>query len=304
MFKKILKWLLIVVAAIVVIVALSAWWLISDTKEKFEVTFEVEPRMIPIPDDSASIAKGEKWTKVLCESCHGENLGGHTMFEDPNIGKIDASNLTPGIGGVGAFYTDKDWIRAIKHGVKVNKHGAFVMPSRDFNYMGDNDLGCVIAYLKTLEPIDNETDPPQLTNMTYILAGIGAFGELFDANIIDHNSGSAYVPEAGPTPEYGTYLVNVFGCRTCHGMTLNGGQDPDPNAPPGPNLTKGGRLANWSADDFIATMRTGITPEGKEMDKAMPWKGLGNMDDYELTAVYEHLMSLPALETPEEFKTD
>ena len=36
--------------------------------------------------------------------------------------------------------------------------------------------------------------------------------------------------------------VDTFGCRTCHGPQLAGGKDPDPAAPPGPNLTAGGNL--------------------------------------------------------------
>ena len=305
MFRKFLKWTLLLISVLIILIALTAWWLISDTNKAMEKTYQVEPAMIQIPTDSASLARGAKWTRVLCVSCHGDQLQGKTMFEDPDIGRIDASNLTSGIGGIGREYTDIDWIRAIKHGVKKTGHGAFVMPSKDFSYMGDEDLGCLIGYLKSLPPVDHTTNPPDLTAMAKVLAAMGAFGELFAAEVIDHNQGSAYVPEPGPTVEYGTYLVNVYGCRSCHGMTLNGGKDPNPNAPFGPNITPGGNPGHWSEQDFIHTMRTGITPEGKKLNaEFMPWKGLSAMDEDELLAVYYHLRALPALETPEEFRAD
>ena len=43
------------------------------------------------------------------------------------------------------------------------------------------------------------------------------------------------------------------------------------------NLVKG-----WKLADFIATMRTGIDPNGHTLSEQMPWRPLGRMDDDEL----------------------
>jgi mono/diheme cytochrome c family protein len=298
MLKKILKLTTIVIGVLIIGFVITGWYQVSKVNKTIAKKYDVKPKMIHIPDDSASLAKGEKWTQILCAGCHGDNLAGFTMFEDPAIGQIDGSNLTPGKGGIGTSYTDMDWLRAIKHGVKPDGSAAIVMPSIDYSYMGDEDLGSLIAYLKTLPPIDNEVlNEPKLTTMAKIMASFGAFGTLFSAEEIDHNMGSAFVPVIGETVEYGTYLVNVFGCRTCHGLGMNGGKDPDPNAPFGPNITPGGNLGNWSTSEFIVSMRTGTTPEGRKMTKYMPWKGLSNMSDEELIAVYKYLQSLPKLES-------
>ena len=49
----------------------------------------------------------------------------------------------------------------------------------------------------------------------------------------------------------------------------------------------------WSEVGFMATLRTGVTPYGKELDpENMPWKSLGKMTDDELKAVWLYLSSL------------
>ncbi len=71
-----------------------------------------------------------------------------------------------------------------------------------------------------------------------------------------------------------------------------------PFGPPGqevqtPNLTRLGMVGVWSEGDFISTMRTGVTPEGRKLDEDMPWKYFGRMTDDELKAVRLFLRSLP-----------
>ncbi len=68
----------------------------------------------------------------------------------------------------------------------------------------------------------------------------------------------------------------------------------------GPNLSPGGSLASWSAEGFVKTMRTGVTPLGKEINgKFMPWKEIGHYDDDQLKAIYAYLMAQPILATAE-----
>ena len=62
-----------------------------------------------------------------------------------------------------------------------------------------------------------------------------------------------------------------------------------------PNLTRGGEMVGWSEEQFITTIRTGVTPGGKQLIDFMPWKYFGQMTDEELSAVWMYLQSLPAL---------
>ena len=60
-----------------------------------------------------------------------------------------------------------------------------------------------------------------------------------------------------------------------------------------PSLTSSGRLANWKEADFLKTLRTGQTPEGKQLNtEYMPWRELGQMTDTELRAVWSYLRTL------------
>jgi hypothetical protein len=133
--------------------------------------------------------------------------------------------------------------------------------------------------------------------MAKVLYGLGAFGDLLYAEVIPHDTRPPAPPE-GVTVEYGEYLVNANGCRSCHGKELSGGKSPDPDAPLGPNLTPGGALASWSEEEFLHTMRTGFTPDERQLDPAyMPWPYLGRMSDDEWSAIWLYLQSQPALST-------
>jgi hypothetical protein len=66
----------------------------------------------------------------------------------------------------------------------------------------------------------------------------------------------------------------------------------------GLSLTPAGNLADWSEADFIRTLRTGITPNGRELDpELMPWSTVGRLSDDEAKAIWLYLQSLPPVET-------
>jgi hypothetical protein len=98
--------------------------------------------------------------------------------------------------------------------------------------------------------------------------------------------------------EYGAYLTRALGCTMCHGDNLAGGITPAFAAPgeipKSPNLTPAGDIAAWSEADFIQTLRTGITPDGEELnDDHMPWKMYAKASDEDLMALWLYLQSLP-----------
>jgi mono/diheme cytochrome c family protein len=207
---------------------------------------------------------------------------------------IPTPNLTSGAGGVGRFFTDEDWVRAIRHGVGHDGRALFVMPSNTFNYIGNEDLGALIAYLKSLPPVDNEMSERRIDSIGRVMMAAGMMPPLA-VDRIDHSKPLPDAPEPGVTVEYGKYLS--YTCTECHGANLNGA----PFGPPGqevpsPNLTPGGELASWSEEAFINTLRTGVTPGSYSLNEEMPWMSYGQMTDDELKALWLHLQSLPALE--------
>lgn len=296
---KILKWIGIVLGGLVLLIALAAGGMIASSTNRFTKTYDIQAETITVPTDETSLAIGKHWAEMHCQGCHGEDLSGGPFFEDPTIGYVDAPNLTSGKGGVGATNTDADWVRAIRHGVKADGTSVFIMPSNDFYYLSDTDLAGIIAYVKSVPPVDNEIRERTFKPFAKILYAVGAFGNLLYAETIQHDVRPP-APAVGLTVEYGKYLADAHGCKSCHGEALSGDQPAEPGAPLAPNLTPGGELAVWTEADFFNTLRTGVTPSGHELSESMPWQGLGKMTDDELKAVWMYLQSLPALETTTE----
>jgi mono/diheme cytochrome c family protein len=246
---------------------------------------------IAIPTDAGSIARGKHLVEAVavCTICHGEDLGGKLAFEDAFLGRGYTANLTSGRGGVGRTYTIADWVRSIRYGVRPDGRGIIFMPSDYFNQISDADLGAMIAYLRSLPPVDNERTSVEINLPARLLIDLGVFGDLVRAARIDFHA-----PRPAPPADTGAYLVALGGCTFCHGAHLTGGQGPEPGAPGGPDLTSGGPLSKWSFADFVATMRFGQTPEGRSIAaKYMPWLGYRNMTDDELQSIWEYLRSLP-----------
>lgn len=295
--RKVFKWIGIVLGGLVGLVILAVVILYAMAASRLNKNYDIQVESISIPSDDAALERGEHLVEVVsgCTECHAGNLGGKLFFDDPAIGRIYSSNLTSGTGGVGKDYSDTDWIRAMRHGVGPDGKLLMIMPSQNFYYYTDEDLGAVIAYLKSLSAVDNETAEPKLTLMAHIIFALGGLGKM-PAEIIDHIGPRPSAPEPGVTADHGEYLVSVSTCRDCHGVELNGGQA-GPNDPFGPNLTPGGELAGWTEADFITAMRTGVTPSGRHLYEYMPWEIYGHMTDEELKAIWLYLDSLPALET-------
>ena len=170
------------------------------------------------------------------------------------------------------------------------------MPSEMYNKISDADLGAIVAYLKSLPPIDNELPDSKFRFLGRILSVMEP--DFLPANLIDHDAPRPVEPVPGVTGEYGGYLS--FVCTFCHGENLAGGTVPgdEPDAPMAPDLTPGGNPGNWSQEQFVSTLRIGITPSGSVLDpENMPWLNFTKMTDDELTAIWLYLESLPAMES-------
>ena len=97
-----------------------------------------------------------------------------------------------------------DFVRAVRHGVGENGRPLFFMPAANLYYLDDDDLGTVIAYATSLDPVDTvlpETSYGPLGRLLIVLAP----EDLFAALTIDHETPAPAAPPAGATTEYGRY---------------------------------------------------------------------------------------------------
>jgi mono/diheme cytochrome c family protein len=275
----------------VVLLALAGIFAL-ETRSPGNRTYRPPDDDIAVPTDAGSIARGKHLVEAVavCTICHGEDLGGKLAFEDAFLGRGYTANLTSGRGGVGRNYSNSDWVRSIRYGVRPDGRGIIFMPSDYFNRISDTDLGAIIAYLRSLPPIDNERTAVEINLPARLLIDLGVFGDVVRAARIDFRR-----PRPPPPPDPGAYLVTLGGCTFCHGPHLTGGQGPEPGAPSGPDLTASGPLSRWSLADFMTTMRNGVDPAGHLIKpKYMPWLGYRNMTDDELRSIWLYLQALPS----------
>jgi len=300
MMRKILRWIGILLGSLVglLVLAFAVLYTIGRAEWKqIRRAYEVPVEKIVVPTGPEAIARGEHVVTIhMCRMCHTDSLSGHSETV-PGLITLSFPNLTSGMGGVGAANTDQDWVRAIRHGVGHDGRGLLLMPVRVFYSISDDDLGAVIAYLHSLPPVDNQLPLTEPRPLGYVMLALGQLppeASQPDVLVIDHTGPRPVPPEPGVTVEYGQYLTRI--CTVCHGEPLNGHTIRERGQVyVALNLTPGGEVGFWSEEQFIATMRTGVTPSGRQLKDFMPWKYFGQMTDEELRAVWLYLQSLPAL---------
>ncbi len=294
--KRVLKWIGIVLGSLIGLLLVTGVVMFLMGNARLNKTYDFPPSNITIPTDEASIAFGKHRAETLCQGCHGVDMGGIVnFFEGGPLGTLDSANLTSGEGGIGADFSAEDFVRAIRHGIGKDGKPIFMPAVVSTAHMSDEDLGAIVAYIKTLPPVDRRTNGQKFTPLAKILLTAGVLGKL-PVETVSHEV-TVSAPPRGVSVEYGKYMVDTHDCRICHGAELNGGKHADPTIDNiSPNLTPGGEVAFWSESDFMNAIRNGITPSGHELDpKLMPWKEYRAMSDEELKAIYLYLQSLPKL---------
>jgi mono/diheme cytochrome c family protein len=251
-------------------------------------------RSAPIPDlevevTPEQIARGKAVVDGFCSACHsktgtltgGENIGDHLPIP---AGSMVSANLTP--AGRLRRWSDGEIFRAIRNSIDADGHWLTIMSYTNAGKLSDDDIQAVIAYIRSVPAAGEPTpDPPdQLNLLGMVMLGAGALPSGKPVT-----TGSITAPPKGPTLQFGEYILSYQDCRECHGRDLTGGV-PGQMGPLGPDLNL---VKQWKLSEFIATMRTGIDPNGHEISKQMPWRPMGRMDDDELAAVYEYLTHLP-----------
>jgi mono/diheme cytochrome c family protein len=241
-------------------------------------------------------AEGARLAAVYgCTDCHAADLGGKLLVDGMPFARIPAPNLTAGRPG-GAF-TDEQFEQAVRHGVGADGRSLFIMPSAEYTYLGDEDVAAILAYIRTLAPVERELPSRSFGPVGRMVVAMGKVP--FQAELIaaDPNARHLAKPSAADPVQLGHYLTRL--CTGCHGRDLEGAAPLEPEAPAGANLTPAGNLKNWTLEDFRTAFSTGRTPEGKQLDpNVMPWKVIGQAQPEEIAAMWAYLQTIPAKESP------
>ena len=203
--------------------------------------------------------------------CHTEkdkplNSGGR-KYEGP-FGTVYSTNITPdrqaGIGD----WTDEQIITAIRLGRRPNGERLVpVHPYPVFNGMAQEDLRALVAYLRSVPPVNRANQPKKVIPMfesVFLPAWLAAFAP------------REQPPAAAPTSGLarGEYLVRAVGhCGECHtprGITqasdntrFLGGTPKGPDGDPVPNITpdKDSGLT-WSEEEIAEYLGSGNKSDG------------------------------------------
>lgn len=295
--KRALKWLAIIVGGFLALAVVAAIAITAVGGSSINAQYDVTPQPLNVPVTDEDMARFRQLEQGLaCTGCHGEDLGGDVFDEELGI---YAPNLTTGTGGRGATaWSDEQLIRAIHHGINEEGQPLIFMPADQFSNLSERDLAAALEFVRGFPPVENEVPAVQVSAFIRFFMGLGQIPEgiILPATAVDHEAPYREHVEPGETAEYGQYLTSLLYCTHCHRSDFQGGPFPfpDPAAPVVPNITGAGVVGSWTLEEFRTTLRTGVTPYGKNLNQEyMSAEEFNLMTDEQLGAIYLFLQTQP-----------
>lgn len=282
---------IIAIPALIITVIISAIFLITESDRLR--TYPLTEYDLDIPEDSVSIAHGERIFKLRgCVDCHGTNLSGKIIESGILTGTIVAPNLTPSPASPIYDYRPEDLVRVIREGVKPNGKSVIMMPSHKFQVIHKRDIESLIAYIRSVEPVNRRLPSTSLNFPVRLYYFVNRSLALFPANMVKR---PVEFEEEEPMSRIakGEYLASS--CVGCHGHHLEGGSIPGapPYWPDAPDLTTTGVAGEWTFQEFKRSLQEGISADGTHMDeKYMPWPAFGQLTDEEFEMLWEYMQTL------------
>jgi mono/diheme cytochrome c family protein len=257
-------------------------------------------------------------TIMACGNCHsprdaegkfiaGKALSGGLTFDTPAF-LATAANITPdketGIGS----WTDDELKRALIEGVRPN-HGklpgtalAAIMPANFYKALLPEDLGAVVAYLRSVTPVHNEVAPP-----VYRMP-------IQREPYPDAEAGFTKAALADPA-KHGAYLATIGHCMECHAAWSKGAHDfttglgkggrafplqegvPDSPTSIAANITsdKTAGLGGWSDAEIGRAITQGISRDGHALKPPMAYGFYAGLKAADLKDIIAYLRTVPPL---------
>lgn len=245
-----------------------------------------------------------------CVACHtspkqGKPYAGGYAIASP-LGEIWASNITPskshGIGN----YTEADFAKAVREGVR--KDGAHLypaMPYTSYAKLTDEDIHALYVYfMQAVAPVDEEARTTELPFPFSVRSSMAVWNLLF----LDKKPFQTD-PAKGAQWNRGAYLVEGLAhCSSCHsprglmmqevgGKAFAGGSLGDWYAP---NITSHpiSGIGGWTDDELAQYLKTGrVAGKGQAgggMAEAVS-NSLSKLRDDDISAIVTYLRTVPAV---------
>ncbi|HKE94791.1 MAG TPA: cytochrome c [Povalibacter sp.] len=274
--KRFLKWLGVFFGSVAALVVCAGLYLVLASQRVIARAYDVPLSAFNAPTDHESVRRGERLATIYgCNGCHGHDLAGTDMFDEPGIAHITAPNLTE----VVKDYTDAELERVIRHGIKIDGRSTWIMPSAMFNRLSDDDLGAIIAYVRSFPEKAGVARHTELRTIGRIGLLTGRFTpQAAQIQSLPQIPG----PDATDPLSHGRYLVTTS-CTECHGARLQGS-----DFLRAPNLAI---AAAYSADDFARLMRhgTGLDDRKLGLMAEVAQSRFSHFSEEEVTAIRGYL---------------
>lgn len=273
---------------------------------------------IKIDITSQKIARGKYLANgaAACMACHSKRdfsffagpvdssafgAGGEGFTREMGFpGNLYSKNITPYALG---NWSDGEILRAITEGVSKDGSAIFpLMPFERYAEMSREDIYSIIAYIRTLTPVESKIPKRELDFPLNIL--VNTFPAKAELNA---------QPDTNNTVEYGRYLVNMASCVQCHSKEYKGdiiagtefGGGSEFHMPSGKvysaNITVDMEtgIGNWTKEMFIRRfkmysdsgyIKAAVKPG--DFNTPMPWTTYGSMSEKDLGAIYDYLRTV------------
>lgn len=274
--RRFLRGIGIGLAGVVVLLLLFAGYVYVASARALSRTYEAQAHPVRVPTDSAAIAEGARLARIRgCDgACHGENAGGQ-VFEE----RFVAAAAIPDLTRLVREYDGEELERAIRHGVKPSGRSVVrFMPSEMFSRLSDEDLGAILAYLRSLPPSDGPAPGIRFGPLGRLMIVRGEIG--LAAERIGERADHA-APDRGDPVAFGRYLA-LTSCSECHGADLGGSES---------GLAPDLRIAAaYSPEQFTRLLREGVPLDGRELGlmKQVAVGRFSHFTDEEIAALHAY----------------
>ena len=276
---------------------------------------------VPAPPAAGAdslVAKG-RYLAVAgdCVACHTATTPGAKPFaggysiESP-LGIIYATNITPSKSAGIGNYTEEQFARALRQGVRADgAHLYPAMPYTAYTAVSDEDTHALYTYfMKGVAPVDEPSKETRLPFPFNIRASMAMWNALF---LKDRR----FVPDAALSQEVnrGGYLVNGLAhCSTCHtprnalmaeeGGSFLGGGALGPWLAPNITPDADAGIGGWSDAELAQYLRTGHIDKSQAagpMAEAVE-NSFQHLEPADVKAVVAYLRTVPAVADPAQKK--